>query len=181
MFKFLHIGKNNTSQSAKNSLLKKAEDSLQTTVTFYFEECHFVAEREVRPQKNGDQFLLDGKMTDFRELPFESESYEDAENGVWMRDERNGRFILFFWESIPTFDSGDRIYDSAAKWYFMCDNGNISVLNIRHGYQLGSVRIYQNIRAENDAAAAIIRRIHDKYGIKAQEVKGMNNETRSRR
>lgn len=165
MFEFLHTKKNNTnaSQPSDESNIQKTEEGPKESVTFSFKKCCFSSDGEVRPQKNDDQFLLDGKMTDFRDLPFEPESYEDAENGdengEWMRDKRNGQLVLYFSESIPTFDSGDRIYDSAAKWYFMCDNGNISVLNIHHGYQLGSVRIYQNIRAENDAAAALIREI----------------------
>ena len=81
--------------------------------------------------------MLNGKMTSYQERPFTPESNENSENGVWMRDKRNGQRILYFSESLTTFDSGDRIYDSVAKWYFMCDKGGLSVINIHHGYQLG--------------------------------------------
>ena len=61
------------------------------------------------------------------------------------------------------------MFDSVGKWYFMCENGGISVLNIHHGYQLGSVRVYQNIHADNDAAEALIRKITEKHEINTSE------------
>lgn len=85
-------------------------------------------------------FVLEGKT--LNEDYFTNILEVDLENGEKRRCiAENGMTVIRLRESIPTFDSSDRIYDSYKVLLIYNENGRKTGLFIRGGYCLASVAL----------------------------------------
>lgn len=61
--------------------------------------------------------------------------------GYELRKYSDGKKFLFYWEDIPTFDDGDREWDSMKYRAVFCDENGVNVIHCHEGYKLPRIRI----------------------------------------
>ena len=61
--------------------------------------------------------------------------------GYQLRQYPDGKKFLFYWEDIPTFDDGDREWDSMKYRAVFCDDNGINVIHCHEGYKLPRIYI----------------------------------------
>ena len=124
---------------------KKKEDDfvMEHGKLLQFNRWKFRYVQEVKLPCSEYTFELNGKFVKPNNLKKQLE-VEYSENVSKYRNEMN-QPVLVLYESIPTFDSGDRMYDSYKELYIYVENHHLAALKIRGGYQLGEVLYYPEI------------------------------------
>ena len=75
----------------------------------------------------------------------------DEEHGNFfeIREYADGEKFLFHYHDIPTFDSGDREWDSICHVVVFRDNKGINLIHCQHGYKVPRILIYLNLKKSN--------------------------------
>lgn len=70
---------------------------------------------------------------------------------------KDGDTSLMIYVSVPTFDSGDREWDSYRKLYLIPKGRKITAYVVAGGYRLSRIQKYNNIRCKNEKAEQILK------------------------
>lgn len=73
----------------------------------------------------------------------------EISEAVKIYQSADGQAVLYLYESVPTFDAGDREYDSYKELYIFVDRPEPEALMVRGGYRLGSVFHYTGFQGLN--------------------------------
>ena len=84
---------------------------------------------------------------EFKDLSFgigeTVEKIDDNDSiGHSLRIYPDGKKFIFAFEEIPTFDSGDRVWDSVRHVALYCDDKGVNLIHCQHGYQIPRIEIY---------------------------------------
>lgn len=63
-----------------------------------------------------------------------------------LRQYESGENFLYHFEEIPTFDSDDRVWDSAKKTALYLDSAGINLITCHHGYRLPRIQIFLGLQ-----------------------------------
>ena len=67
-------------------------------------------------------------------------------DGSELREHEDGTVFLFSRGSIPTFDSGDREWDSMSLTALCCDSEGVTLIRCCRGYKIPKITIYTGLR-----------------------------------
>lgn len=70
----------------------------------------------------------------------------EVSKAIKIYQSADGQAVLYLYESVPTFDAGDREYDSYKELYIFVDRPELEALMVRGGYRLGSVFHYAGLQ-----------------------------------
>ena len=73
---------------------------------------------------------------------FRKKTLEELSEDVRIMEDAYRSRVLYVYDSIPTFDSGDRVWDSAKHDYLMFDGKNINLVMCRRGYKISRLEVY---------------------------------------
>ena len=84
---------------------------------------------------------------EFKDLSFgRGETVEEIDDsdsiGHSLRIYPDGKKFIFAFKEIPTFDSGDRVWDSVRHVAIYCDDEGVNLIHCQHGYQISRIKIY---------------------------------------
>ena len=90
-------------------------------------------------------YLIHGR--EFKDLSFcRGETVEEIDDndsmGHSLRIYPDGKKFIFAFKEIPTFDSGDRVWDSVRHVAIYCDDEGVNLIHCQHGYQIPRIKIY---------------------------------------
>lgn len=92
--------------------------------------------------------------------PFTTETMEKLSENVSIARDAFGEMVLRRYTKIPTFDSGDREWDSAEIEYLMFDGKDIHLIIMRGGYRIAYLTFYEKLLT----ADARMKPIFEKLG-----------------
>ena len=95
------------------------------------------------------------------------EPAEDLTEHVQIVTDVHGEKVLKTYTSIPTFDSGDRQWDSKEMEFLFFDGKNIHMVVMRGGYQIAKLTFYTHLLA----ADVRMKPIFEKLGWKLPALK----------
>lgn len=72
---------------------------------------------------------------------------EEIGDQIYIREDQYGSKVLCVVTDIPTFDSGDREWDSYMTEYLMFDGRDINLIVKRGGYKIASLTFYTKLTA----------------------------------
>lgn len=100
-------------------------------------------------------FILDEKIMkpDF----YKEELVCKYEEDIAKYRDAQGNEVLVLWESIPTFDSGDRQYDSYKELYLFVKQGKLQALFIKGGYCLGKAVFYPQLTCADSETQKLLQ------------------------
>lgn len=79
----------------------------------------------------------------FQNLSFlEGEILQEFPRGYGIRRHADGTKFLFSYKEIPTFDSGDREWDSMRHIAVYADEMGINLIHCSHGYAVPRIQVY---------------------------------------
>ena len=78
-----------------------------------------------------------------------------------------GQRVLLIDEEVPTFDEGDRMYDSDKRLLFVTDGRDICLIEVHYGYELGSFTLYKRMTE----AKAAIKPLLDRAGLPTDQIR----------
>lgn len=90
---------------------------------------------------NGYKYRLNGRLYTDRES-FRKCELEKLSDDVSINKDSYGCKVLYAYTQVPTFDSGDREWDSAIDEFLMFDGRQINLIRCRRGYKIASITIY---------------------------------------
>lgn len=100
-----------------------------------------IKNRSTSKPLNGYKYRLN-KMLYTDEESFHKIELEKLAEDVSINKDSYGRKVLYVHTSVPTFDSGDREWDSAINEYLMFDGRNVNLVKCHRGYRIASITIY---------------------------------------
>lgn len=142
--------------SAETGNAAPREEQPEWRRSFRINNCRFTSRQCIELQRKDDCFLLDGKWISYCELPLVLDEEID-DKMRYCHDTRDGERVLALYEDVPTFDSGDRMYDSVHKAYIKRIGKELIALYIANGYVLSESNLYLGVKPENDDAAQMLR------------------------
>lgn len=84
---------------------------------------------------------------EFKDLSFlYGETLQEYPNHNEIRRHADGTKFYFSYESIPTFDSGDREWDSMSHIAVYADDEGINMIHCRHGYAIPRIKVYIGLK-----------------------------------
>lgn len=117
-------------------------------------------------QKKRSSYGMDGYTYSFNDRtyrdiqPFTTETIEKLSENVSIARDAFGEMVLRRHTKIPTFDSGDREWDSAEIEYLMFDGKDIHLIIMRGGYRIAYLTFYEKLLT----ADARMKPIFEKLG-----------------
>lgn len=97
---------------------------------------------------------------------FCQEPVEELAQNVYISTDIYGEKVLKTYTQIPTFDSGDRVWDSKEMEFLFFDGKNIHLVLMRGGYQIAKLTFYEKLQA----ADARMKPIFEKMGWPVEEM-----------
>ena len=80
---------------------------------------------------------------EFKDLSFlNGETLQEYPHHNEIRKHADGTKFMFSYNNIPTFDSGDREWDSAVHITVYADESGINLIHCRHGYKVPRIKVY---------------------------------------
>lgn len=76
---------------------------------------------------------------------FISPAVEELAENISIGKDAYGEMVLRRYTQIPTFDSGDREWDSEENEYLMCDGRDIHLIVMRGGYRIAHLKFYEKL------------------------------------
>lgn len=114
---------------------------------------------------DGYTYFFNGRT--YRDIqPFTTETMEKLSENVSIARDAFGEMVLRRYTKIPTFDSGDREWDSAEIEYLMFDGKNIHLIIMRGGYRIAYLTFYEKLLT----ADARIKPIFEKLGWTSSDI-----------
>ena len=93
---------------------------------------------------------------DYRDLFLCKGQKEEICKGVAVLRDIHGRRFLRIFEERPTFDSGDREWDSYMWYGIMPYNGGVDVMMVNGGYSIGVFEIYRRLTDGGEAIRPLL-------------------------
>lgn len=84
----------------------------------------------------------------------------------------NGIPMVMFDEAIPTFDSGDRMYDSFQRIYILKEKGRLTGYYLHGGYRLSDVKKLTDVSGADQKTIDIM----EQYGLVATDTPEMSEK-----
>lgn len=81
---------------------------------------------------------------------FSKEFVQEYDRDVKKFLDENGCEVLSIYESIPTFDSGDREWNSYQRIYIIREKNSYAGIYLTGGYRLADVKLYSGIDAGDE-------------------------------
>ncbi len=75
----------------------------------------------------------------------EEELTDDNRYYVSIKENQFGDKIIYEYVSVPTFDSGDRLWDSYRKYVLIYDGKDIDIIAFRGGVKLAKIEVYNKL------------------------------------
>lgn len=151
-------GKNVELKTVEEKIFKWCEPSFKTVMTLEFAECFEIRHvdwdegiRDCVYQINEKTFTDLSCMKGEVKIKFPSTRDDYS---YQIRQNSDGEKFLRYWEEIPTFDSGDRDWDSDKLRALYVDSKGINLIHCHVGYQLPYIKICVGLKK---ASPAIIR------------------------
>ena len=92
----------------------------------------------------GYQYTLNGRTyTDVSS--FDVKDRENITDDIYISKDIYGSKVLCVFKAIPTFDSGDREWDSRMIEYLMFDGKDINLVVMRGGYKIANLTFYTKL------------------------------------
>ena len=91
---------------------------------------------------------------------------EEITDDVDIREDEYHHRVLHCYTSIPTFDSGDREWDSAIDEYLMFDGKDVNLVYCRGGYRIAKMEVYCKLIS----APSGLRAYWEKLGFPAEGI-----------
>ena len=124
------------------------------------------ASRQKGPDQKNEEFTM-GIYCFYSGIIFEKKLYsktayviiddEIDDKTRYCFDTRDGERVLALYEDVPTFDSGDRMYDSIHKAYVKRVGNELIALYIVNGYVLSKADLFLGVKPVNEDAKQILR------------------------
>lgn len=93
---------------------------------------------------DGYTYSFNGRI--YRDVqPFTTEAIEELSENVSIARDAFGHMVLRRYTAIPTFDSGDREWDSVEIEYLMFDGKDIHLVIMRGGYRIAYLTFYETL------------------------------------
>ena len=117
---------------------------------FYFNGMSFNYDnkKELKKNSDGSAFIIDNKEQTIDTLI--NNKIEEKGKGIILYNNSKKRNVYVLYESVPAFDSFDRIYDTSRYLLIYIEDGYLTGIYITMGYQYGSVYVYENISFNDD-------------------------------
>jgi len=81
---------------------------------------------------------------------------QDDDDHYEVREHADGTKFVFSWGSIPTFDFGDREWDSMYKAAIYADAEGIHMISCSHGYRIPRIKVYIGLVRSFPALAELL-------------------------
>lgn len=91
--------------------------------------------------------------------PFTTETIEKLSENVSIARDAFGEMVLRRYTNIPTFDSGDREWDSAEIEYLMFDGKDIHLIIMRGGYRIAYLIFYEKLLTADARMKPIFKKL----------------------
>lgn len=100
---------------------------------------------------------------EFRDLSFlDGETLQKYPDENEIRRHADGTKFCFSYESIPTFDFGDRKWDSARHIVVYADDDGIHMIRCHHGYAIPGIEVYIGLQKSVPAFDVWLERLGDR-------------------
>lgn len=137
--------------------LKISIDGQETALTLGFQKRY--KKKKHFEGMDGYTYTFNGRSyTDVR--AFQRKAIENLSEDVSIAKDTFGNMVLRRYTEIPTFDSGDREWDSAEIEYLMFDGKDIHLIVMRGGYRIAQLTFYEKLLT----ADAQMKPIFEKLG-----------------
>ena len=93
------------------------------------------------------------------EESFRKLELEKLTENVSINKDLYGRKALYVHTSVPTFDSGDREWDSAINEYLMFDGRDVNLVKCRRGYRIASITVYGKLISASENTRPWLERL----------------------
>ena len=93
------------------------------------------------------------------EESFRKIEIEKLTEDVSINKDPYGRKVLYVHTSVPTFDSGDREWDSAINEYLMFDGRDVDLVKCRRGYRIASITICSKLISASENTRPWLERL----------------------
>ena len=133
-------------------------------------ELVFKRAYEIAPPRVGEgisDLVFQVHDREFEDLSFlKGETLQEFSDGYEIRRHADGTKFLFSYSSVPTFDSGDREWDSISHIVVYADDAGINMIHCRHGYAIPRIKVYVGLMKtvpafttwlEKGSVAAVLR------------------------
>ena len=81
----------------------------------------------------------------------------DISDSLMVYKSKEGEKALVIYIAVPTFDEGDREWDSYKKLYLLPDTGKITAFICRGGYKLAKVMVYEDVWWANAKTETLLK------------------------
>jgi len=92
---------------------------------------------------------------------------EQLDETTSVYESKHKKRVLLIDEEVPTFDEGDRMYDSSKRLLFVTNGRDIHLIEVHYGYELGSFTLYTRMTA----AKAAIKPLLDRAGLPTDQIR----------
>lgn len=136
--------------------LKIPMDGQETALTLGFQSRY--KKRNPRKGMDGYTYSFNGRSyTDVR--AFQTEAIENLSEDVSIAKDTFGSMVLRRYTEIPTFDSGDREWDSAEIEFLMFDGRDIHLIVMRGGYSIAHLIFYEKLLTADSRMKPIFKKL----------------------
>lgn len=139
--------------NSKPSAAQPPETAVCYKLHFGRKECELTFKYEKLYREAGDmrgyKYILNRReYTDIES--FCGRDIEKITEDVSIMEDAYKNKVLNCYQSIPTFDSEDREWDSALDEFLMFDGKDINLVVCRHGYKIPSFKVYGGLTSAPD-------------------------------
>lgn len=107
---------------------------------------------------DGYQYAFNGRV--YRDVEsLQQETVEELSGNVQITRDIYGGKVLRTYTQIPTFDSGDREWDSKKLEFLFFDGKNIHLVVMRGGYRIASLTFYEELLAADCRMGHILEKL----------------------
>ena len=107
---------------------------------------------------DGYEYQLNGRIyTDV--ASYAADELEKLSDKVSVNKDSYGYKVLHTYTQVPTFDSGDREWDSAIHEFLMFDGRDINLVKCRRGFKIASITIYGKLISATENSRTWLERL----------------------
>lgn len=100
--------------------------------------------RQIGEDMSGCQYEIHGRVyTDV--ISLKKRELEQISKNVSVYSDCYGNTVLAFYTDIPTFDSGDREWDSLHAEYLLYDGKEYALISCKSGYRIAEIAVYSGL------------------------------------
>lgn len=138
-------------------MFKLPLDDRETALSLGFQKRY--KKRDAWKGMDGYTYSFNGRSyTDVQ--AFTTESIEKLSKTVSIAKDTFGDLVLRRYTEIPTFDSGDREWDSAEIEYLMFDGKDIHLIIMRGGYRIAHLIFFEKLLTADARMKPIFKKLH---------------------